>query len=972
MALRTDYKNDELNTAINTERQFEEVTNPNGTKSYRDVTDYSQVGDSFDADLVNAQNAEINAKAPLDSPAFTGTPTAPTQPQSTADDTIATTSFVKSTFNNFVDPSLRVYGKAADAQVTGNRIAAVEASIPNVDTELEIQGAAADAQATGIAIANVSSHIDSFASENNIAFLANNYGNYINLSDEITANSILRCSDYIEVPQNANSVTFRQMIESGGSLVSVYPAMVSYKEDKTVYAYHSTSGTDEYRTMGIDPSIIRYVRINQANINRSDTERSMLKFNTFSSADVFNVIKSGMQYVTQGGAIPANSDLFTLKPNKVYHLTSNSATMSNLPYTGFLGMVIPFNAVYTTYPAITTFIIAISSTNRFFIAHSWGTTTFSSWVELSATDDTIFKYRTHLTTGGDVNNFTEMGVYLVDGSLNASNKPFGTTSCHVAVFVDSYGNLSQLAISLDGRIAYRRRNRAGVFTSEWQSPVNNSETLYQYRDALTSGTDLDTFTETGTYVIPTSVTGVNDPFEGIGGHLAVFTDPNGCICQLAIRQDGKIASRRKESASASFSEWTFALNSAHVGDYVGSFTATKQLKDTGIQLKAGVTYIVVNNPVATDKPYTGYSGFYNIFIASNPSAYSKHIGKYQTIQRFTPTLDGALGIYNPVGDGGYGYGGDVSISVYKEADFLPHQKKIVTVGKDANSYDFTSFTAALLALKDNADEKEIHIYPGEYDLFQEYNDAGVPVYEGDSPTYDYFDYCVWIPSNTHIIGHGIVRLNWMPEGSQITANQSTTVSPINTAGSMTLENVEIHTKKSRYCIHDDPLGKREYIMAVKKYINVRCYKYPNDTGKGWTHIFGGGFDMGDRYEFHNCVFVNTCYGRTLYGHARGTSENIVLTEVASPNIVVENCVMQTNGTQCVVFGNAATSAPLHIRVDMNNCYISGNIHVKDEGGDTGNRRNAFDLKVLGGNITASKVLVLDQSNPYPPQIYSFT
>lgn len=149
MALRTDYKNDVLNTAVNTERQFEEVTNPNGTKSYRDVTDYSQVGDNFDADLVNSQNAEINAKAPLTSPALTGTPTAPTQSQSTADDTIATTAYVKSAITNSIDPNLQTSGKAADAQAVRNRIASVQSSIPTVDATLTISGAAADALATG-------------------------------------------------------------------------------------------------------------------------------------------------------------------------------------------------------------------------------------------------------------------------------------------------------------------------------------------------------------------------------------------------------------------------------------------------------------------------------------------------------------------------------------------------------------------------------------------------------------------------------------------------------------------------------------------------------------------------------------------------------------------------------------------------------------------------------------------------------
>ena len=141
MSLRTDYKNDELNTAINTERQFEEVTNPNGTKSYHDVTDYSQVGDSFDAGLVNAQNTEINAKAPIDSPAFTGNPTAPTQSQSTADDTLATTAFVNSALKNFIDPNLRTSGKAADAQATGNKINALQNGYNSLsNSAFEVQG----------------------------------------------------------------------------------------------------------------------------------------------------------------------------------------------------------------------------------------------------------------------------------------------------------------------------------------------------------------------------------------------------------------------------------------------------------------------------------------------------------------------------------------------------------------------------------------------------------------------------------------------------------------------------------------------------------------------------------------------------------------------------------------------------------------------------------------------------------------
>lgn len=155
MALRTDYKNDVLNTAINAERQFEEVTNPNGTKSYRDVTDYSQVGDNFDADLVNTQNAEINAKAPIESPNFTGNPTAPTKAQSVEDDSLATTAFVKAALTNAIDPNLRTSGKAADAQATGNKLNSIQESVPTVDTTLKTSGAAADAKVTGDSVRSI-------------------------------------------------------------------------------------------------------------------------------------------------------------------------------------------------------------------------------------------------------------------------------------------------------------------------------------------------------------------------------------------------------------------------------------------------------------------------------------------------------------------------------------------------------------------------------------------------------------------------------------------------------------------------------------------------------------------------------------------------------------------------------------------------------------------------------------------------
>lgn len=59
--LKTTYKDDVLNTSKNTKRKFNMITNSDGTVSFEDVTEYSQVGDAFSATDVNAITEEVNA-----------------------------------------------------------------------------------------------------------------------------------------------------------------------------------------------------------------------------------------------------------------------------------------------------------------------------------------------------------------------------------------------------------------------------------------------------------------------------------------------------------------------------------------------------------------------------------------------------------------------------------------------------------------------------------------------------------------------------------------------------------------------------------------------------------------------------------------------------------------------------------------------------------------------------------------------
>ena len=58
--LRTDYRDDVLDTSVNTKRKFNMITNLDGTVSFEDVTKYAQVGDSYGSTDINETNGAVN------------------------------------------------------------------------------------------------------------------------------------------------------------------------------------------------------------------------------------------------------------------------------------------------------------------------------------------------------------------------------------------------------------------------------------------------------------------------------------------------------------------------------------------------------------------------------------------------------------------------------------------------------------------------------------------------------------------------------------------------------------------------------------------------------------------------------------------------------------------------------------------------------------------------------------------------
>lgn len=59
--LRTDFKDDIINTEISDKRRYEMIDNPDGTISLEDMTTYYQIGSMYGAEQINKTNETINA-----------------------------------------------------------------------------------------------------------------------------------------------------------------------------------------------------------------------------------------------------------------------------------------------------------------------------------------------------------------------------------------------------------------------------------------------------------------------------------------------------------------------------------------------------------------------------------------------------------------------------------------------------------------------------------------------------------------------------------------------------------------------------------------------------------------------------------------------------------------------------------------------------------------------------------------------
>lgn len=292
--------------------------------------------------------------------------------------------------------------------------------------------------------------------------------------------------------------------------------------------------------------------------------------------------------------------------------------------------------------------------------------------------------------------------------------------------------------------------------------------------------------------------------------------------------------------------------------------------------------------------------------------------------------------------------------------------------------------------------KVIYIAGGEYDLYQEYIDAGIPIPASGHSTSDYFGFNAFVPPNTKIIGLGQVTLKFEPTKAQLVAlggseEAAKTVSdiwcPINIAGAVEMENVTIKARNCRYCIHDDMHASD--VGTQHTFRNVTCIMgEPESYGAsgimGFAHATGMGWSPRTIHKYIDCIFENqssVSFKRAFYGHGY-TDVQAGSAYKAEDGATVEltNCVINKSagsGDRCISLQTLAGSTAAgkvnpveHLRVNMRGCWTNCSVLI-----DTSNdgAHNTIDLTVAKttfdiGDLERYK-FVSKEASHYPVREY---
>lgn len=213
-------------------------------------------------------------------------------------------------------------------------------------------------------------------------------------------------------------------------------------------------------------------------------------------------------------------------------------------------------------------------------------------------------------------------------------------------------------------------------------------------------------------------------------------------------------------------------------------------------------------------------------------------------------------------------------------------KQTYTVRKNGSG-DFTTFTGALNALKNDVGEKTIYVYPGTYDIFEEMGGAEY-IQSITSPTsLNWKDVNAIVSDNTEIIGIGNVILSYEPEDSEIISNDHAFLfAALNIpAVSCKVENITVKAKNCRYAVHIENGTAENKIDLL--FENVRVYM--GQGGIRNPQAVGTGIGNNVTWKFKNCLFHNETNGGCFTSHT-----NVPIAG-DSTSIVFEGCCFTVTG-----------------------------------------------------------------------------
>lgn len=121
-----------------------------------------------------------------------------------------------------------------------------------------------------------------------VGFLANVEGSGITESDNTLSNGLLSHTDYITIPDNAVSVTVKQIVTSGNNTYPINPSVLYYDENKTLLGFYGKGIAYGSLVVPLNVPNAKYIRINQP--SESNAQEKSIVFN-YVSRNVSSITK---------------------------------------------------------------------------------------------------------------------------------------------------------------------------------------------------------------------------------------------------------------------------------------------------------------------------------------------------------------------------------------------------------------------------------------------------------------------------------------------------------------------------------------------------------------------------------------------------------------------------------------------------------------------------------------------------------